>query len=621
MVTNSVTKDITSNSSFNAKVNALRLLPMFVSAQNPVQIERMLKDNLIDKNPEVVEAALMALYEIQKAGNQELVKKCSVEIESLLKNDSLKDISYVALNVLLNVRSEDNIIFLKNFSNYLKKIIKGNGKDLKALSDFSVLQILKGCTSLILSPDPLDRSLLESMLIFLELALDRKSDMIKIECTRMLSFMDNVDNSSMKPFVRELKELLEWNEDAITHYETLKVLEFIIRNPYRLSLFTGHSIFDNLLNSDSKMVVSLAITILIKVANESNIERLLDKIFKIMNDVPDNIKERVVTNCLLVLEKYPSKLVLVISFLNNCLRDKGEVDFKLKVISILEQILEKFEHITENVLDFLSEYIEDSMDPQLTVKIIVIISKFNSKIENKGKYVKFLINRISLDTSDVRAASISALGLISFQDPGLSGHILNILRLFQDDKDSEEVGYRAAYFMHLLEEEEASEKVESQSEKPSPSSEDTLDVDHLDGLLSQLDGMMTEGSYDMQTINLFSMENASKKKETKVLTKTERIQQKHTKKESKKKAFSGSAQTGDAKVNAFLKTKLGEDIGDCVFSSGEVKLSEEDFEYYVRARKHVFGSLIVIEFIVENNSENQIEKIKIKLGKSLMYFF
>lgn len=390
MVTNSVTKDITSSTSFNAKVNALRLLPMFVSAQNPVQIERMLKDNLIDKNPEVVESALMALYEIQKSGNQDLVKKCSVEIESLLKNENLGDITYVALNVLLNIRFTENIIFLKNFSNLLKRVIKGNGKILQDLSDFSVLQILKACTSLILSPETLDRSLFESMLLFLELALERKSDMIKIECTRMLSFMDNVDNSSMKPFVRELKELLEWNKDPITHYEILKVLEFIIRNPYRLSLFSGQGVFDNLLNSESKMVVSLVITILIKIVNESSIERLLEKIFKIMNEVPDNIKERVVTNCLLVLEKFPSKLLMVIKFLNNCLREKGEVEFKLSVISILEQILDKYESITENVLDFLSEYIEDSMDSQLTVKIIVIISRFNAKISNKGNKISNL---------------------------------------------------------------------------------------------------------------------------------------------------------------------------------------------------------------------------------------
>ena len=384
MVTNSITKDITNNTSFSAKINALKLLPLFVSAQNPVQIERMLKDNLIDKNPEVVEAALLALFEIQKGGDQVLVRKCSAELEAVLKNEDLESVIYIGLNIILNARTVDNILFLKNFSNLMKRIVKGNGKVLRSLSDFTVLQMLKACTSLILSNDILDRSLLEAVLEFLELALDRKSDMVKVECTRMIGLMDNVDNSSLRPFIKELTEILEWNEDDIAHYETLKVLEFIIRNPYRLSLFTEHNIFNNLLSSNSKMVVSLSITILIKIVNESSIERLLEKILKIINEVPDNIKTRVVTNCLLVIEKYPSKLNLVITFLNNCLREKGEIDFKLEVIRILEKILEKNKDSTDNIIDFLSEYIEDSMDSQITVNIIVIISRFNYRLRNKG---------------------------------------------------------------------------------------------------------------------------------------------------------------------------------------------------------------------------------------------
>ena len=390
MVTNSVTKDITNNASFCAKLNALKLLPLFVKAQNPVQIERMLKDNLIDKNVEVVEAALMALFEIQKSGNQDLVKKCSAEIESILKNDDMVNAFYICINILLNVRSTDNILFLKNFSNLMKRLVKGNGKFMQLLSDFSVLQILKACTSLTINNEVLDRNLLESIFLFLELALDRKSNMIKVECTRMIGLMDNVDNSSMKPFVKNLMEILEWEDDPIAHYETLKVLEFIIRNSYRLSLFKDQNIFNGLLNSESKMVVSLAITILIKIVNESSIEKLLEKILKIMNDVPDNIKERVTNNCLLVIEKFPSKLTLVLNFLNSCLRDKGELRFKMETIRIFEKILDKNPDSCESILDFLSEYIEDSMDPRITVQIIVIISKFNHCIRNKGKYPSVL---------------------------------------------------------------------------------------------------------------------------------------------------------------------------------------------------------------------------------------
>ena len=230
----------------------------------------MLKDNLIDSNVEVVEAALLALYEIQCSGNQELVRKCSAEFEKILKNNQMESCFYLVINILLNAKSSDHILFLKNFSNLMKKLIKGGGTSLKDMSDFTVIQLLKAATSLILSNENNDRNLMESILSFVELSLERDNDMIKIECTRMISLMDNVDNSSMKPFIKEMIEILEWSEDSIAQYEALKVLEYIMRNQYRLSLFTNHNVFNNLLGSNNKMVVSLVITILIKIVKEEN---------------------------------------------------------------------------------------------------------------------------------------------------------------------------------------------------------------------------------------------------------------------------------------------------------------------------------------------------------------
>ena len=166
-----------------------------------------------------------------------------------------------------------------------------------------------------------------------------------------------------------------------------------------------------------------------------------------------------------------------------------------------------------------------------------------------------------------------------------------------------------------MEENQSSEKVESQSENPEDSEENILEIDHLDGLIAQLDGLMTESVFDLESVNLFSMDTLKKKTQKTTLTRNERIKQKHKKKEVSNEASSQGGRTGDKKVSSFLKNKLGNDIEDCIFSSEYEKLSEEDFEYFVRARKHVFKQLIVIEFAVANNSENQIEKVQIKLGK------
>ena len=209
---------------------------------------------------------------------------------------------------------------------------------------------------------------------------------------------------------------------------------------------------------------------------------------------------------------------------------------------------------------------------------------------------------------------MSALGAISLQEPSLSSHISNILGLFCEDNDEEEVRHRAKYFIQLLEDVPA-EKVESKSESGRSSRENELEMDHLDDLIGQLDAMMNEGVYEMDNVNLFCMEKTRKTVKSGQMTKTERIQQKHKKKEvtSTKEEVSN---TGDKKVEEFLKTKL-EDFGEILFTSPYQKLSEEDFEYFVKARKHVVKETVVVEFIIENNSENKIEKVQIKLDEEL----
>lgn len=57
MITNCITKDITS-SNCSIKANALRLLPLILETQNPIQLERTLKMSLVYKNELVVDASL-----------------------------------------------------------------------------------------------------------------------------------------------------------------------------------------------------------------------------------------------------------------------------------------------------------------------------------------------------------------------------------------------------------------------------------------------------------------------------------------------------------------------------------------------------------------------------------
>lgn len=190
----------------------------------------------------------------------------------------------------------------------------------------------------------------------------------------------------------------------------------------------------------------------------------------------------------------------------------------------------------------------------------------------------------------------------------MASHISNILVLFQEDRDEEEVRQRSTYYIGLLEESQAPGRARGAEEC-------VLQVEQLDRMIARLDDMMTDGTFDMEEVDFFAEDEPQSKKQTKKMTKNERIMQKHKKTEQKANA-QGNARTGDTKVAEFLQAKLGGEIGECIFTSEPEKLSEEDFEYFVRARKHMFRGLAVVEFLVENNSENQVQKVQIKLGRT-----
>ena len=222
-----------------------------------------------------------------------------------------------------------------------------------------------------------------------------------------------------------------------------------------------------------------------------------------------------------------------------------------------------------------------------------------------------MINRISLDKSNVRAAAVSALGMISIQEPSLSSHIANILTLLEHDNDEEEVRHRSAYYIQLLQEQQESE--DQKLKTKNSLEEEVMEDEHLDYLIAQMDNLICDKTYDLHNFNIFEpikqMENKNKEK----MTRTEKIHKK-VKKGALKLEDNLQGNRGDKEVEKFLNDQIGTEIGTIVYSSETQNLSEEDFEYFVKARKHVFMNFVAIEFLVSNNSENKIENVQIKLG-------
>lgn len=53
--------------------------------------------------------------------------------------------------------------------------------------------------------------------------------------------------------------------------------------------------------------------------------------------------------------------------------------------------------------------------------------------------------------------------------------------------------------------------------------------------------------------------------------------------------------------------------GQVLITSQWINLSDKDAEFYIQMRKHIFDDNITLEFKIKNNSENELEKLKIEL--------
>lgn len=70
----------------------------------------------------------------------------------------------------------------------------------------------------------------------------------------------------------------------------------------------------------------------------------------------------VIDNCLHFTKKNPENFQFVFSFFQDCLREKGEIEFRKKIVSAMEEMIDDFKEQIDVVLGFLASYMEDSYD-------------------------------------------------------------------------------------------------------------------------------------------------------------------------------------------------------------------------------------------------------------------
>lgn len=280
-----------------------------------------------------------------------------------------------------------------------------------------------------------------------------KNNTIVIEVAKTMVAMKNISNNELLAVVTSLSlYLLSLN--PINVYAALKIFDKMLENPAKASLLTNTSDIEGLLSNSNKAVRSLALSILLKVSREDKVVELLDKTYDIFTDLPDSIKIKVISACEEISIKFPEKTKDIIYFLCRCIRDRGELDFKIKAIKKATKLMKKKREHYDKVFDFFCEYIEDPYSSKL---VLIILNVFVENIQyctDPCKCLRFILNRIHLDESKVRSAAISCLGEIGIKIESVRDECHSIILSYMNDID-DEVRERAFYYSNLIDEDQS----------------------------------------------------------------------------------------------------------------------------------------------------------------------
>lgn len=355
---------------------------------------------------------------------------------------------------------------------------------------------------------------------------------------------------------------------------------------------------ENLISDPNRSVATLAVTTLLATGAESSIDRLMKQISSFMSEISDEFKIVVVRAIRRLCSKYPRKHQSLASFLAGMLRDEGGLQYKTAIADAIIALVEENPDAKETGLAHLCEFIEDCEHASLAVRILHIIGRQGPKARQPSRYIRYIYNRVILESGPVRAAAVSAVARFGAARPELLPNIRVLLARCQLD-DDDEVRDRAIYYSAILD-----------------SGDTQLINDYIINVLvpnpilleKALLNYISSEDTSMEAFNIASVptltEESQEVKEAPVVI------------ESRTPALSREEQYADQ-----LQVIPGiEKLGPIFKTCESVDLTEPETEYRVQCVKHIFSRYVVLQFECLNTLSDQLlEKVYVRLESAPGY--
>jgi coatomer protein complex subunit gamma len=273
IVTSSLMKDMNSKVDLY-RSNAIRVLCNITDAGLLGQIERYLKQAVVDKNSVVSSAALVSGLHLLKI-NADIVRRWSNEIQEAI-NSSHPMVQFHALSLLHQIRQSDRLAVSKLVTQLTKSNIRS------PLAQCSIIRYVSQVISQTVPSDNAPRPFFD----FLEGCLRNKSEMVIFEAARAIINLKEVTSRELQPAVSVLQLFLSSSKPVLRFGAVRAINQIALKNP--LSVTNCNLDMENLISDQNRSIATLAITTLLKTGNESSIERLMKQISVFVSDIQVN---------------------------------------------------------------------------------------------------------------------------------------------------------------------------------------------------------------------------------------------------------------------------------------------------------------------------------------------
>ncbi|MCD7449341.1 hypothetical protein HAX54_051282, partial [Datura stramonium] len=554
IVTSSLMKDMNSRTD-TYRANAIRVLCQITDGTLLTQIERYLKQAIVDKNPVVASAALVSGIHLLQT-NPEIVKRWSNEVQEAVQS-RVALVQFHALALLHQIRQNDRLAVSKLVTSLTRGTVR---------SPLAQCLLIRYTSQVIREAAMNNQTGDRPFYDYLEGCLRHKAEMVIFEAARAITELTGVTIRELTPAITVLQLFLSSSKPVLRFAAVRTLNKVAMTHP--MAVTNCNIDMESLISDQNRSIATLAITTLLKTGNESSVERLMKQITNFMSDIADEFKIVVVEAIRSLCLKFPLKYRSLMNFLSNILREEGGFEYKKAIVDSIVILIRDIPDAKESGLLHLCEFIEDCEFTYLSTQILHFLGNEGPKTSDPSKYIRYIYNRVILENATVRASAVSTLAKFGALVDSLKPRIFVLLKRCLFDSD-DEVRDRATLYLNTL----------------------------------AGDGAVVETDYEEPSEEPFDIHSVPKEVKSQPLA--------EKKAPGKKLTGLGALPVGPTSaVDSYerLLSSIPEfaSYGKLFKSSAPVELTEAETEYAVNVVKHIFDSHVVFQYNCTNTIPEQL---------------